>query len=523
MPTAFDNLSVEAAKKRLPTTPEAVKSAVLFRDGDHWQGGAAWTGPAPASTDKGATEVMTRIQREFVSSNVIAEVIERHANGAVGREPQWSYALRRPLLEEEQPNTQEQALLDEAEAAMTSWWDQRNVLGILQESIATAVVHGRAVLRLFVPPAVVEGGVIQRQPSLADALNLIWLDGLSPEQAGVSRDTATMQACGVYVYTNDAKQEVAEVTFLDGLDTVMRTLEGEAVTGETRLPLMGHLLMIEITCKPLIGLPMQQMQKALNMTLTMLQHNIVISGFVERVMTNAQMPFDEVDDPTNPGKKTRVYRPYDIGPGKTTNLVGLPMREKDGQIERITGYTTPSVQWRDPVPVGTFIDTDAAIYSRMLKECKQLHALLSGDAVASGESRKQALLDFAMSLGPTATALKQLVRWVLEAALALAAHFAGRAQAFDSLRADVTPRLWLGSLSSEERNFLLAAYEKGAISHDLFLSLIEVEDVDAEKARIAAEQEEKQARSARSLGAALAMQQARLDSGAASTGLEQPQ
>ena len=520
MPTAFDNLSVEAAKKRLPSTPDSVKTAVLFRDGDHWQGGAAWTGPAPASNDKGATEVMTRIQREFVSSNVIAEVIERHANGAIGREPQWGYAVRQPMVEGDEPTTQEQALIDEAEAAMTSWWDQRNIIGVLQESIATAVVYGRAVLRLFVPPALVEGGVIQRQPTLADALNLIWLDGLVPDQAGVSRDKATMQACGVYVYTNDDKKEVAEVTFLDGLDTVVRTLEGEAVTGETRLPLMGHLLMIEITCKPLIGLPMQQMQKALNMTLTMLQHNIVISGFMERVLANAQMPYDEVDDPANPGEKKRVYRPYDIGPGKTTNLVGIAIRDEQ---QAITGYTSPSMQWKEPSPVDTFVQTDAALYRRMLNECKQLHALLSGDAVASGESRKQALLDFAMSLGPTATAIKQLVRWVLEAALALAAHFAGRGQAFDSLRADITPRLWLGSLSSEERNFLLAAYEKGAISHDLFLSLIEVEDVDAEKARIAAEQEEKQARSARSLGAALAMQQVKLDRGDASTGLEQPE
>ncbi|MBM7845359.1 hypothetical protein [Herpetosiphon giganteus] len=521
MPTAFDTLSVELAKKRLPSTPESVKSAVLFRDGDHWQGGAAWTGPTPAAGDTNASEVMTRIQREFVSSNVIAEVVERHMNGAIGREPQWSYAVRRPLLEDEQPTDPEQILIDEAEAAMTSWWDQRNVLGILQESIATAVVHGRAVLRLFIPPAAVDGGVIQRQPTLADALNLIWLDVLAPDQAGVSRDKATMQACGVYVYTNADKKEVAEVTFLDGLDTVVRTLEGEAVTGETRLPLMGHLLMLEITCKPIISLSMQQMQKALNMTLTMLQHNIVISGFVERVLSNAQMPYDEVDDPANAGQKMRVYKPYDIGPGKTTNLVGVPIRDERTKV--ITGYTNPSVQWRDPSPVTTFIDTDAAIYRRMLNECKQLHALLSGDAVASGESRKQALLDFAMALGPTATAIKQLVRWLLEATLALAAHFAGRPNAFDSLRADVIPRLWLGSLSSEERNFLLAAYEKGAISHDLFLGLIDVEDVDAEKARIAAEQEAKQLQQTRTLAAALATNQARLDSGAASTGLEQPE
>ncbi len=284
--------------------------------------------------------------------------------------------------------------------------------------------------------------------------------------------------------------------------------------------LMGHLLMLEITCKPIISLSMQQMQKALNMTLTMLQHNIVISGFVERVLSNAQMPYDEVDDPANAGQKMRVYKPYDIGPGKTTNLVGVPIR--DERSKAITGYTNPSVQWRDPSPVTTFVDTDAAIYRRMLNECKQLHALLSGDAVASGESRKQALLDFAMALGPTATAIEHLVRWLLEAALALAAHFAGRPQAFDTLRADVTPRLWLGSLSSEERNFLLAAYEKGAISHDLFLGLIDVEDVDAEKARIAAEQEAKQIQQIRTLAAALATSQARLDSGAASTGLEQP-
>ncbi len=217
-----------------------MKSAVLFRNGDHWQGGAAWTGPTPAAGDANASEVMTRIQREFVSSNVIAKVVERHTNGAIGREPQWSYAVRRPLLEEEQPTnparpdrrgrSRDDELVGSAQWAGYPARNHCDGGDPWPRGAALICSTSRCRRRGDSTPT-----------NLGRCLNLIWLDLLPPEQAGVSRDKQTMQAAGVYVYTNDDKTEVAEVTFLDGLDTVVRTLEGEAVTGETRLPPDGAL------------------------------------------------------------------------------------------------------------------------------------------------------------------------------------------------------------------------------------------------------------------------------------------
>jgi hypothetical protein len=85
-------------------------------EGDHWQGGEGWVGPAPKQGDEGYAEVMKLIERAFVSRNAVLEVLERHELAVVGTEPSWGFTVRRPLEEDEERKPEEQALIDEAES-----------------------------------------------------------------------------------------------------------------------------------------------------------------------------------------------------------------------------------------------------------------------------------------------------------------------------------------------------------------------------------------------------------------------
>ena len=74
------------------------------------------------------------------------------------------------------------------------------------------------------------------------------------------------------------------------------------------------------------------------------------------------------------------------------------MRDKDGNV---TGYSNGTVNYRDPVPVDTFTQTRQEFRAAILAGVAQTHALISGDATASGESRKQARAEFEASLALT--------------------------------------------------------------------------------------------------------------------------
>jgi hypothetical protein len=186
----------------------------------------------------------------------------------------------------------------------------------------------------------------------------------------------------------------------------------------------------------------------LNLAKTMLARNVVLGGFLERIILNAQLPGEYVEDATTK-KKTFVPSPLKTGAGTTNVLAGLPVSDATG---RVTGYATPTIIYRDPVPVTTFNDTALAAYRGMLEEVHQLHAAIAGDATASGESRRQARADFEASLGATIAEVEAAGRWLLETALALAAAFSNQAGRFDALRATFTCRVDSGPARISKRN-----------------------------------------------------------------------
>lgn len=508
MPAQFDTLTLDDARKLLArrALDAGAREALDFYAGDHWRDGDGWIGQQPPQEVR--DKVMAQIAAGFVSQNVSGEVVNRHRNGILGREPRWGFVPRRALADGEEPNDAERALMVEADAALTEWWDKRKPFQLAQRAVARVLAVERAVLRLYVPIGRAEGGRVAAA-DLATALDAIFPDLPEPGAAGVIEDAETgreVAFCASTIADADrigpapaggGNGERIELCYLDDAGaTVLRVLGGPAEESAAPLPLGGRLLSYELARDPLITPQVRQLQKALNLDLTQMMRNVNLAGSLERFILNAQRPGHWVDmagatitqqqAATTEGARF-VPEPLPTGAGVSAWLSGLTTtNEQTGQPV----IANPSVQWRDPVPVGTFTDTQAALYQAILAECDQLHALISKDATASGESRKQARAEFATSLLLTKAVADAALRWLLETALALAATFVGSPDRFAELRCEVGCLVDAGPLSSDERDAIMAQHEKGLLSAETAMAQLGVEDTDAELARIRAERQE---------------------------------
>lgn len=524
-----DNDVADAIRK---ATPEEATANAKFMAGDHWQERAGWIGPHPATFDSKATEVWAEIEKSFVSRNAIAEVVERHVSGVVGQEPMFALTVRRALKQDEEPTEEEQALIDEAEAALTIWWNARNMGSFIQRTTAQMLWASRSVTRLYVPPALVErvppsetegdaqndaqgeggngnGSVVESAPTtiitartLGEALSKIHVMLPQVENATVVTDADTADEAGVYQEKDKAGRVNVELTYLatrpsaattevgedgsvtDVRPTVIRVMrDGEVF--QTELPLGGRLTMHEERRDLLVTRQVQQSQRALNLALSMVPRNVVTGAFLERVILNAQIPGDWIPDATAPGGEKFVPDPYLTGNGTTNFLVGVEQKDAlTGQVTR----ATPEVVWRPPVEVTAPVSARDAHYEDILAETKQAHILISADATASGKSRIEARADFEKSLLITAQREQSRGIWLIETALAMAEAFLGEPGRYTgTLRATYECRIDTGPLDANEMAAITARVNEGMLTRETGMQLQGVTDVDAEMERMASD------------------------------------
>lgn len=531
MASPFDSYTRKDITKLLITPTGYAENRALY-DGDHWgKDGCFWLGPRLGTTDAGASETLDKIKKALISKNAVAEIVGRHVAAILRHEPAWSLTVRRPLgqieveeeedvltadnravaaaraaaglpepprkrtvkkMVDEQPNEAEQLLIDEAEALLTAWWDTRGAKAMLQDAVATLLLAGRAPLRLYVPSGLLENGQIPAG-DLAESLGLIYADPPpDPTVATVAEDAKTRRPIGIYMAVDpDTKQQQTEITYLDGDETVLRILGVKNDLAEPfRFDFGGALPMHELRRSALVTPQVRQQQMLLNLALTMLGRNVVLGGFLERILLNAQLPgrMEQQSD----GSTRFIPDPLQVGAGTTNVITGMEIT--DPATNEIKGYATPSVVYRDPVPTTTFVETKADAYRGILEEVQQLHALISGDATASGESRKQARADFVSSLSDTTTQIERAGRWLLETLLAMAAAFSGQPGRFAELRAVFECQIDVGPISSEDMGATRANVAAGLLSEQTGMAQIGVEDVDAEQARVASERDARAAR-----------------------------
>ena len=165
-----------------------------------------------------------------------------------------------------------------------------------------------------------------------------------------------------------------------------------------------------------------------NMALTMMGRNTVQARFLERIILNGQLP-SRTESDTETVQMVRVDEEFKTGAGTTNFIAGIEYTDPAGNIH----VSNPSVVYRDPVSPETFERSSALLYAAMLGEAKQTHAVLSGDAAASGESRIQARSDFRKSVLPSAREIETAVTWLLQTVLKLAAVISGQPDYFAEL------------------------------------------------------------------------------------------
>jgi len=541
---ALDAVAVDA--KEL----EKLRIRRKFYDGDHWQDGLGWIGPWPnpaegASTQEaaGIAQLQQEIRRGFTPRNAVKEVISRHVGGVVGIEPRWTFtsdgvqvlsmprlsltprAPRRPAPTAPAPATQtapptptpdeiarreataaadtaRQSRVDRVNALVTAWWDNRGMAQVMLKIARVLLYAETATVRLYIPPRALEdekqadgtatGRKLLRITSIEDAFSKIHVDVFDPESGRVVVDDATLAEVGIKPYKRGGtksdpttERTVIELTYLDEQNrTVLETIDGGTRNSIT-VDLGGNLLMFSVSREQFLTDEALAAQRACNFANSMIPRNVATGGFLEEIVINAKVPghWEEKD-----GRRQYVPDPIVRGAGALNVWQGHELEDSQGNKT----MTSPAVLWHDPVDPAPTIKAKREHYGDVLEECQQAHALITGDATASGVSRQQARADFLSSLGHTKSAIERVGRWLIVTVARFADALSTaelRSTITDGLRPVFVCFLDGGPLDAAEREQNRSDVEAGLLSTTSGIERLGIADPDAEIERIEADAE----------------------------------
>lgn len=511
-------------------TDEMKESSVMLAD-NMWNDGKGFIGEigVPRSS-RYHSSVLKQVEDGFITQNVLDEICERKTGGVLGREPLWGYLPE----SHETPTAAQIKLIEEAEAAVTKWWNDNEMLQLMKDSLDVAFPEQRAEVRPFIPSAFLdENGNVEQVSTLDEGLEMLKFDVHSASEAGVFRDKKTFKQFSVFKTLRDDEayidiswtdgdglthfrsfKETAANEFLrnnfsdrqrlkaedDAVEFLKNNFESIAKylneTGEQNsevepepFDLKGKLFLYELDLKkPFITKSIKSKQKELNLAFTMKGRNINLAGSRERYFSNTRPPTEKVkvadENAPNGYREERVAAPLFVGAGRSTFLQGAFIRDETGKV---TGVANPNVSITDPVSVKNFLETIYAAYSGILAEAQQLHVLMNDSAIASGKSRREARAEFEKSLKKLKAQIDALGRWILEFALQFAAVMCGRENEFAEFRANFDSIVDAGMPDKDERDANIKDYEKNVISLQTLRSRNGVEDPDAEQSRLESE------------------------------------
>ena len=479
----FENLTIDKIQTALALSVTQI-AGLAYYNGDPWQAGAGYVGPKPPATDPNYTRVISEIQRGFVGKDIIGEIADRHANGVVGRDVVWDVARADDL----DPTPDDEARIAEAEALLRTWIDRTGAQDTIDRAVATMTIAGRAGLRILIPPGRRDEAGTVPAGAMDQQLRHIYLDHPAPDEIGIITDADTRHVAGVYAYQDDAGQSHAEIVFRDpdNPDAIIwRILTGQGENAEPAiyyLPMAGDTIPIyEMSRRPLVSSQVLSQQRLYNLAATMKARNVVLGGFLERTLLNAQLVGEEK---VINGQKVFVPSPLAFGPGVVNSIVGIKDADGSGGAKR----STPEIQYRDPVPVDTFEATERAAYLAILGEAHQLHYAIAGDATPSGEARIAAMADYVIDLLKTKKRVDDAWKWIGVTALNLAATLAGEPNKWAGLTIKADAQIDAGPVSPEMMRATAEMVRDRLLSQETGRSWIGVTDTKAEAQRVDDEQ-----------------------------------
>jgi hypothetical protein len=218
------------------------------------------------------------------------------------------------------------------------------------------------------------------------------------------------------------------------------------------------------------------------MAFTLMSKNALLAGFLERIFLNAQPPMEVITDVD--GNEIEVPTRLQLGPNSVTFMTGIPVEnDETGELN----YTEPKAFYHEPSDVNNFIALKDELYSAILQETHQTHALLTTQVKLAGESRRQARSEFKTSAEITANQVAEALDWLGNMFLGysdLIAHTGYMEKYKPSVNAVVD----IGDLPSDDVKELIAMFESEMISNETALRRFGIKNPTRELDLVATQQ-----------------------------------
>ncbi len=435
-------------------------------NGDHWRGGEGWVGPRLPDKNPLAQEFLSAVQVQFIPKNALSEIARRHIGGVIGRYPSIKLALADATAK---PTDAEKAEMAAGESALTLHLDTVSALAKLQKFTLYLLI-GQAHLRGYIPTGVLRDGRVP-QADLLTSIKRIRMQVPKPGSVRVVDDEETGALYAVYTSSNAQGGQTAEISYLtpDG-KTVVRQLRESTITGPTgelaikdnstdAVDMGGFLPVIESFRDQFLTPSQLRNNMMINFAKTAILRNAELAAVLERYGINILPPGKWVADSEAMGGMRFVPDP-DFRPGgaNATFYGSNFVPDTGGNFSPTSGGQYGRFS---PVDPAALIATKEDGYGDMLDEASQSHMKISGDALASGESRIQAMNDFKTSLYATATAIEAALIAYLTCVLNWAASLSGKPGQFSKYRVVVQCRLTAAQPTVEERKQVQAERDGG--------------------------------------------------------------
>ncbi|MFH7241769.1 MAG: hypothetical protein ACHWZW_02860 [Spirulina sp.] len=438
----------------------------------HW---FAWIGPILPPTDADAARVNAEVERVFQESNKIRECVDRHRRALTAKPAAWSFAHPQGSEGEEFMNLLLGWMVGRSgRSRQPEHGEPISFPNAIAEAVHYRLLGGKGYLRLWLPERL----------QTAEPWQRVALHSPDPNAVTVERDADGFPWRIIYEYTH-ADETWREVQELDdqGL-TQFRTEDsgGSVVSGsEYALELGGRFTIAEIQGTPIVRAAERRLQDGINYILTLMIRNLQYGGFLRDIIING-MPPGEYD---SAGRFIPDPGGWVEGPGAKLEVTGIPVYDAEGNV---TGYTTPSVDTRNPVGVEPFLTSYRSNVALLYESFGQGH-ILSNDLAISGVSRVQLRQDFVNAVAEDAAAL----RIALSDIYAVAYLLASPAPADPLLSIIVESRLSISDPTPEEVRTLIETHAARLRSTHNTMALLGIENPAAEMEAIAEEEAERMA------------------------------
>ena len=468
---------------------------------DHWE---TWIGPKVEQRNPDSLRIMQEVQRVFQEANKVKECVDRHRRSLTANAAAWSLltdgqALESPEIEGFMrmqlgwmiPRSGRERLITNYDFPI--WQAPRSTFNqyrpkfneplIFPNAIAEAMhnrlLGGKGYLRLWKPPKK------QRAPRHMQ----VSLHAPHPNNIEIEEDDDGSIAKIRYTYTikGDGGGEVQKVECQymgeDGLTYFQtETASGAIEAGsEYSLDLGGRYTVTRLRGVPIVSHAVRRLQDGLNYVLTLMLRNLQYGGFLRDIVSNG-LPPGEFDDQ---GNFVPSEDGWTEGPGQKMMLQGLPIFDAEGNI---SGYTSPSIDTKDPVDVEPFIKAVRAIAALIYEQFGQGH-ILASDTTLSGVSRQQLRQDFVLAVSEDATDLQVALSNTYAVAYLLSMTEGESVP--PGFGVQIEPKLAIADPTPEEVRSTLDIYNSSLMSKRTAMQQVGIENPEAEIQQIEQERQER--------------------------------